>query len=87
MCHSWLLYPGLADIRPPDSNIVKFQRFFHVYDVDPSTREAEQRIFIRTSDDPSDYEAGTSLQRSAKAYLASGRKLGTGSGISLGLLR
>jgi hypothetical protein len=87
MCHSWLLYPELADILPPDSNIAKFQRFFQIYDVDPSSREAEQRIFIRTSDDPSAYEARTTLQRSAKAYLESGRKLGSGSGISLGLLR
>jgi len=87
MCHSWLLYPELVNIVSPDSNIAKFQRFFHIYDMNPDSREAEQRIFIRTSDDPSAYEARTTLQRSAKTYLESGRKLGSGSGISLGRLR
>ena len=87
MCHTWLLYPGRTEILPPDSNIVQFQRFFHVYDVDRHSRQAEQRIFIQALDDPSGYEARTTLQRSAKAYLASGGKLGSGSGVSLGILR
>ncbi|WP_157265854.1 hypothetical protein [Paenibacillus sp. FJAT-27812] len=35
------------------------------------------------SADPAEYEAQTSLQRSAKAYLLAGHKLGSGYGIML----
>ncbi len=83
MCHSWLLDPALADMLPTDSNILRFQRHFRIYDVDAKAREAEQRIFLRVADDPESYEEGTSLQRNAKAHLMAGRKLGRGFGIKV----
>lgn len=80
-CHSWLLYPGLAQIMKPESNILRFQRLFHIYKVDEASREAEQRIFHRVTSEPSQYGEQTSLQRAAKAYLLDGGKLGSASGI------
>jgi len=80
-CRSWLLYPGLAHILTPDSNILYFQRLFRIYEVDEASREAEQRIFHRAASDPADYEERTSLQRAAKAYLLAGGKLGRGCGV------
>jgi hypothetical protein len=48
-----------------------------------NSKEAEQRIFNKICADPSEYEEQTRLQRSAKAYLAAGGKLGSGYGIKL----
>ncbi|MGN7360525.1 acyltransferase domain-containing protein [Paenibacillus sp. SAF-054] len=81
MCHSWLLFPKLAEVLPPDSNIVLFQKHFRIYHEDPDAREAEQRIFNRLEADITKYEECSSLQRSAKAYLMAGNKLGSGYGI------
>ncbi|WP_169082377.1 acyltransferase domain-containing protein [Paenibacillus sp. PL91] len=83
ICHSWLLYPGLSEILDADSNILQFQNHFYIYEVEEDSREAEQRIFNRICADPSEYEEQTRLQRSAKAFLAAGRKLGSGYGIKL----
>ena len=83
ICHSWLLFPQLTEVLPKDSNILQFQNSFHIYDVDPNAREAEQRIFNFVSSDFSSYGERTTLQRSAKAYLTAGNKLGSGCGIKL----
>lgn len=84
VCSSWLLYPGLAELLPEGSNIAEFQSLFHVYEEDHAARQAEERVFGRLKDDPSDYEERTSLQRRAKACLMAGGKLGNGHGIKLG---
>ncbi len=81
ICSSWLLYPGLDQVLKAESNILKFQRLFYIYEVNEASREAEQRIFHRLETNPNDYGEETSLQRAAKALLLSGRKLGSGSGI------
>ncbi|MEK0315398.1 acyltransferase domain-containing protein [Cohnella sp. 56] len=81
VCASWLLYPGLGELLPPDSNIMRFQRGFHIYAADDAARQAEERIFGCLRDDPAEYETRTGLQRRAQAYLAGGGKLGMGSGI------
>ncbi|MHA0857259.1 hypothetical protein [Paenibacillus sp. CMAA1364] len=83
ICHSWLLDSDLSDILNPESNIIQFQSHFYIYDVDKSSKEAEQRIFSKESDNPSTYEENTQLQRHAKAYLMAGSKLGSGYGIKL----
>ncbi|MFC7680911.1 acyltransferase domain-containing protein [Paenibacillus sp. GCM10028914] len=83
ICHSWLLYPQLDEVLPSDSNIIQFQNEFHIYEVDPDSKEAEQRIFNGSSSDPSSYAEHTTLQRSAKAYLIAGNKLGSGFGIKI----
>lgn len=80
-CRSWLLYPGLDNILKAESNILRFQRLFHIYEVDEASREAEQRIFNRVTADPSEYGEETSLQCAAKAFLQNGGKLGRGCGI------
>ncbi|ACT03879.1 acyltransferase domain-containing protein [Paenibacillus sp. JDR-2] len=81
ICSSWLLYPGLDQVLKAESNILKFQWLFCVYEVNEASREAEQRIFHRLETNPNDYGEVTSLQRAAKALLLNGRKLGSGSGI------
>ncbi|WP_139997313.1 acyltransferase domain-containing protein [Paenibacillus paridis] len=83
ICHSWLLYPKLGEVLSAGSNILQFQKYFHIYEIDIESREAEQRIFNKVNDNPSEYEEQTRLQRSAKAYLEAGHRLGSGYGIVL----
>lgn len=83
ICDSWLLFPGLNEVLKPESNILQFQKHFFIYKVDNNARQAEERIFNKVSDDFSEYQERTNLQRSAKAYLSSGNKLGIGYGIKL----
>lgn len=81
LCHSWLLYPGLQEILSENSNILKFQQEFRLLSVDYEEREGEQRIFDFLKEDPAEYPENTSLQRNAKKYLLSGKRLGSGLGI------
>ena len=45
VCDSWLLYPGLKELMKPDSNIIRFQERFHIFEVNEAERDAELRIF------------------------------------------
>lgn len=81
ICHSWLLYPGLKEILRPGSNILEFQKLFWLAEVDYLEREGEWRIFTKVRDEIEEYPENTSLQRAAKQYLLSGKKLGNGIGI------
>ncbi|MNO50163.1 hypothetical protein D3C76_405320 [compost metagenome] len=83
ICHSWLLDPELKKILGPESNIIQFQSQFNIYEVDKSSKEAEERIFNKLSATPQEYEENTHLQRSAKAFLIAGGKLGSGYGIKV----
>lgn len=83
MCSSWLLYPGLREILPDGSNIIKFNTSYHIYFSDDESRQAEDRIFNRLCDKPSDYPQNTSLQKAVVKYLMSGKKLGYAKGIMI----
>ena len=81
VCHSWLLYPGLEEILPQSSNIFQFQKNFLLWETDFEEREAEWRIFGKVEENPKNYPEKTSLQRNARNYLLSGKKLGNGLGM------
>lgn len=81
VCHSWLLFPGLEDILPKESNILKFQKFFQIVKTDFGERQAEQRIFGTVQENPGKYRIKTSLQKSAVSYLQEGHLLGNGLGV------
>ncbi|CAH1058104.1 hypothetical protein PAECIP111894_04277 [Paenibacillus pseudetheri] len=83
ICHSWLLDPELSEVLNPESNIIQFQSRFYIYEVDKSSKEAEERIFNKLSMSPQVYEENTQLQRSAKAFLITGGILGSGYGIKV----
>ena len=61
VCGSWLLAPELPQLLPETSNIVQFQKFFHIINTFPS-RQAEERTFGFVLDDASQYPETTSLQ-------------------------
>ena len=80
-CHSWLLSPALHRILPPSSNILNFQSFFRLYGEDFSYRQAEERVFGEISDRAESYPEHTSLQKSLKAFLLTGGRVGMGMGV------
>lgn len=81
LCHSWLLYPGLKEILPEESDILKFQQLFTIISSDYDTREAEERIFGKVEERPEEYPTHTSLQKNARKFLLEGNQLGNGFGI------
>lgn len=82
MCHSWLLSPGLAQVLPETSNIIKFGKRFTIIDNQTENDgQAIERIF-----DTKFKERGgkpTSLQIKAKALLDGGGHLGNALGVIL----
>ena len=79
-CESWLLYEGNKDFMKPDSNIVRFMNMFnHAYSVKIDS-QAVSRIFGKRRLLKKNYPETTSLQKSAKAYMQKGGKLGVGIG-------
>lgn len=80
-CESWLLSPNLKEILNEESNIIKFQSFFYIYDIVYTFRQAEARIFGRILENKKQYEENTTLQRKAKEYLLTHEDIGIGVGI------
>lgn len=79
-CESWLLYEGNRDFMKADSNILKFSSLFsHAYSVKIDS-QAIERIFGKRKLFKKYYPEKTSLQKSAKAYMQKGGKLGVGIG-------
>lgn len=78
-CESWLLSPQLHNLLSKQSNILRFQDLFFVYNEIPA-RQAEERVFGKVTDRIEEYPEDTSLQRALKAYLQKGNKVGMGCG-------
>lgn len=77
---SWLLYEGNKSFMKADSNILKFSSLFsHAYSVKIDS-QAIERIFGKRILFKKNYPENTSLQKSAKAYMQKGGKLGVGIG-------
>lgn len=81
--HSWLLSPQLAQILPPDSNIMKFQNLFTITDYYEGTSSFLTNIFqIKNGKgiDFADLPEDTKLRREIKTYLLQSKPLQNGSG-------
>ena len=73
VCHSWLLYPGLLEFLPENSNIRAFAEDFDIIRTDPEKNCHELwRVFgKRENYDPAELPRNNSLQRGLADYLAS----------------
>ena len=73
VCHSWLLYPGLLDFLPENSNIRAFAEDFEIIEYGQRKNHGELwRVFgKRRSYDPAELPRNTALQRGLADYLAS----------------
>ena len=82
MCESWLLNNNLKSLLAPETNIIKFQNDYKVFDGDENSRQAEERIFeFDIKSDPKLYPQSTSLQKKLRQYLIDGGKMGTKIGL------
>lgn len=45
ICDSWLLSPELREILPETSNIIRFQKMYHIVEVHYDFPQAEERVF------------------------------------------
>lgn len=77
---SWLLHPALKELLPENSNILRFQSLFHIYEIDESNHQGEERVFGKVGDITS-YPETTMLQKNLKQYLFLGNTLGMARGI------
>ncbi len=80
MTNTWLLEPRLAEILPETSNIMQFQKLFHIYDRYDCRSEVLKRIFGVEKENLDEYAPATSLARAVIEYLKSGKTLGRGLG-------
>ena len=82
-CSSWLLYPRYKEFLFKESNILKFQSDFELYEA--VTRDDfgdAWRVFGKYSDSPvEEYPENTKLRRAFKQWLLSGEKTGYGCGV------
>lgn len=83
ICNSWLLYPELERLLPYESNILKFQRDYLIYESSQDIKGEELwRIFAQEYDgSPERLIEKTSLQRACKRWLMDGKVLGTSKGV------
>lgn len=84
-CESWLLSPVLASLLPENSNILSFQRAFEMISQDPEPQDVLEWVFRLTQGQQktTPLEAlpeETCLQRSMKAFLLSGGRVGVAQG-------
>lgn len=85
LCHSWLLDPAIPHILPESSNIVSFQKDFHIISTEESAEFHDcWRVFGAASQRPLEQlPEDTSMRRAFKKYLLSGGKTSEGLGVLL----
>ncbi len=73
-CVSWFLDNQLREILSPESNLVRFQKEFHLYPAaEASDQQTFQRVFGGVPADLAKAPAETSLQRALLAHLRAGK--------------
>lgn len=80
-CESWLLYGDNCLFMEPSSNIMQFSAMFEIICSADIDKQPIERIFGKRQLNKKKYQENTSLQKSAKAHLLNGGKLGIGIGI------
>ena len=80
-CESWLLYEGNRDFMDESSNIISFMSLFDIRYSIKYPQQALERIFGKKYFFKSSYPENTKLQKSAKAYMLRGGRLGVGVGV------
>ena len=82
VCDSWLLSPKLKDLLPEQSNILNFQRRFHIEEENMESREFIEWLFqVHKDTELSHLPENTRLQKAAKKLLEAGENIGEAYGI------
>lgn len=80
-CESWLLSPALKDLLDDDSNIINFQKYFTIENVDYESMAVLDWVFPGYTEISEQLPDSTSLQKSMKDYLMQGKKVGWAKGV------
>ncbi len=73
-CESWLMDAQLGLYLRPDANIIRFQKFFHLFPLPGATdRQIIQRVFGTLPDDLSQAPRHNSLQEAVLNHMLSGK--------------
>ena len=80
-CESWLLASALAEILPPSSRIVGFQRRFRIVAENPDALDWREWIFDCNPAPIPDLPGDTSLRRAVKEHLMQGGNLANAMGV------
>lgn len=75
---TWLLDTRLSEIVKPESNIMQFQKLFHILELRDNVPGVMPRIFGEYKENPDDYVPTSSLGRGVVKYLKEGKQLGLG---------
>ncbi|WJH33702.1 hypothetical protein N6H14_27405 [Paenibacillus sp. CC-CFT747] len=75
--------PALGRILPPESNLVKFQRFFKPLPVVGSEHQTYDLVFDDPNVDLSAFRPVTSLQRAIIKHVKQGNKMRSAAGFTL----
>lgn len=79
-CDSWMLSPRLNKLLRPASRILRFQRDYEILEFNGEDCHYIRWIFGAQTD-PALFKEETSLQRSVKAYVLAGGRVGAGVGV------
>jgi hypothetical protein len=74
ICWSWIYNPGLAEILPPESNLVRNLGDAYLLPVESGPHEGLNFMFYQDHFDPQTAPRRTSLQRAILDYLAAGKR-------------
>lgn len=75
---NWLLDTRLSEILSPESNIMQFQKLFHIMEIKDNVSTVANRIFGEYKENPDNYIITSSLARGVVQYLKEGKQLGVG---------
>ncbi|MCR2822858.1 acyltransferase domain-containing protein [Lederbergia panacisoli] len=82
ICHTWMFDPLLQEILPEDSNLVKFQRDYYLYELFDDD-SVFQTVFVSKPEDLQTLPEETSLQRAIKSQVLSGKQMRSAAGFLL----
>ncbi len=77
---TWLLDPRLSEILPESSNIMQFQKVFHIFGHIDGEEAVLSRVFGPIKENLDEYVPTSSLSKGILDYLKSGKRLGSGMG-------
>ena len=80
-CYSWLMCPTIKEILPPESNIVRFQNDYLIFDRDINSNDMLSRVFGKLQEHLDDYKTDTSLQRAVVRALKNNMAFSTAYGV------
>ena len=82
-CYTWILQPWIADVLPPDCNVIKFKNSFKLLETIQSIPHTFRFIFDDQYDNIDDYPTDKPLRKAAVERRKNNEFIGYGVGVRL----